>query len=245
MDLPGPSSLKTDAFYYRTPGVFHWGTTNCSETLPQEQSYEGLQFDFGYEHIDLQWNRVIGRHSGITMECPSAIVGHYSCKVLSFQADVENALCGVNSIMGQWCEGCPVIHGFLPQVPGYSLFWIIGGQQDSHNFNAVEGRGIRRKEFPSWLWTGWVSSARNICCDKAMYLPLTSTMRDVKISMRRDSLDAKTITVTDISATEYLDTTSFGQQIRTKSTGMPVESIVRPLVHSISTQSESAGETSF
>jgi hypothetical protein len=216
---------KRTLFITEQQAVFQCGASKCSESLPHEQAYE-LQ-EYGYGPIDLRWKRNVESDSKVIAECYSTIVAEYSSKVLSFQADIENALSGLNSIVEQWSGGCPVTHGLLPQFLGYSLFWKFGSVQQHNNFNTVENRGNRRKDFPSWSWTGWVTSIDNFCSNEIMYLPLTSTMRDITINMWMANSEARILTVTDRSAIEHDGATSVGQQIQIKIEAAPAEKTLR------------------
>lgn len=138
--------------------VFHCGTSRCSESLPEEEPHHNGELGFG--PIELRSKDSLARSSYVILQSYTAMVGDYSRRRLSFQSDIENAFSGLASILEQWCEGYPVIHGMMSSFFGYSMFWTFRNDQDYFSSYSKAEIGKRREGFPSWSWMGWVTCVR-------------------------------------------------------------------------------------
>jgi hypothetical protein len=180
--------------------VFNCGTSRCSESLPEEQPFNGQEFGWG--EIDLRSKSLLNNDTESVLICYIAMITAYCLKRLSYQSDIENAFSGLASVLEQFCGDCPVIHGLMSCYFGVSMFWTIGEDQDYHNFDSAAEIGKRREGFPSWSWVGWAAHITNICMPQSVYLPLTSLIRNVEITKSHTNLVPESLAVVDKSARE-------------------------------------------
>ncbi|KAF2013547.1 HET-domain-containing protein [Aaosphaeria arxii CBS 175.79] len=194
--------------------VFHCGVSRRSESHPKETIHDHREFSWGLIDLRPQWFLPHCEH--VVLDSYVSMVQQYCSKRLSFQSDIENAFAGLASILEQWCNGQPVVHGLLSSFFGYSMLWntnVDQGHLAAANATLLPLLEKRREGFPSWSWVGWMMNTSNVGKNSAVKLPLHSLIRNVEITSTTAGKKSLSTTVLDKSAREGLFNKS-GQQIR-------------------------------
>lgn len=89
------------------------------------------------------------------VELYEAAVSEYSKRQLTYSGDIESAFAGIASILQNWCEGVPIVHGCMLKYFQSSITWFFREEPTIYSFAAEAQLGSRRDEFPTWTWTGW------------------------------------------------------------------------------------------